>query len=380
MDVLLGNKGFHPGSKIIITTKDASLTERCALFSAQVQPKHTKHKLKSLHVSDSLKLLCLHAFKSEDLKEGYKAVSDNIVNYCEGHPLALKVLGRLLHERDVAYWEDCIEGLKKEPDFDINNVLRMSFKSLPSKNDKELFKHIACFFVGKDRDFTETILKACNINTRSGITHLIDRCLLHIDSNNVLSMHSLIQEMGRDEVRQESPDKPWKRSRLWCHDESFKVLRQKKGKGNLLGLNLDMRMIEKEKLRGSSELKTVAFSNMDSLMILHLDYVQINGTYENFSEELRWLRMRGCPLKSVPSELPMENLVAHQLLYPFQQLLGSLKILDLSFSEKLCGVGGFCELPSLESLFLSNCSSLIEICESNPILIQTQLLGSFEDS
>ncbi|GJT04037.1 RNA-directed DNA polymerase, eukaryota [Tanacetum coccineum] len=121
LDVLLGNKGFHPGSKIIITTKDASLTERCALFNPQVQPKHTKHKLKSLHVSDSLKLLCLHAFKSEDLKEGYEAVSYNIVNYCEGHPLALKVLGRLLHERDVAYWEDCIQGLKKEPDFDINN-------------------------------------------------------------------------------------------------------------------------------------------------------------------------------------------------------------------------------------------------------------------
>ena len=45
-------------------------------------------------------------------------------------------------------------------------------------------------------------------------------------------------------------------------------------------------------------------------------------------------------------------------------MLGSLKILDLSFSKQLRGVGGFCELPSLESLFLSNCSSLIEICES----------------
>ncbi|GJY87841.1 Toll/interleukin-1 receptor domain-containing protein [Tanacetum coccineum] len=363
LDVLLGNKGFHPGSKIIITTKDASLTERCALFSAQ----------------------------SEDLKEGYKAVSYNIVNYCEGHPLALKVLGRLLHERDVAYWEDCIEGLKKEPDFDINNVLRMSFKSLPSKNDKELFKHIACFFVGKDRDFTETILRACNSNTRSGITHLVDKCLLHIDWNNVLSMHSLVQEMGRDEVRQESPDKPWKHSRLWCHEESFKVLKQKKDKANLLGLSLDMQMLENEKLRESSELKTAAFSNMDSLMILLLDYVQINGPYENFPEELRWLRMCGFPLKSIPSELPMENLVAldmsrsnieffdiscssHQPTEKMQKLtgscskakrlLGSLKILDLSFSEHLRGVSGFCELRSLESLFLRNCSSLIEICES----------------
>ena len=234
LDVLLGNKGFHPGSKIIITTRDASLTERCALFNPQVQPKHTKHNLNGLHVVDSLKLLCLHAFESEDLKEGYKAVSDNIVNYCEGHPLALKVLGRSLRNRDVAYWEDCIKGLKKEPDSHITNVLRMSFKSLPSKNDKELFKHIACFFVGKGRDFTETILEACDINTRSGITHLIDRCLLDIDWNSVLRMHSLIQEMGRDEVRQESPDKPWKRSRIWCHEEAFKVLKQKKVRGMIL--------------------------------------------------------------------------------------------------------------------------------------------------
>ncbi|GJZ56854.1 Toll/interleukin-1 receptor domain-containing protein, partial [Tanacetum coccineum] len=55
---------------------------------------------------------------------------------------------------------------------------------------------------------------------------------------------------------------------------------------------------------------------------------------------------------------------SHQRAEKRQKLLGSLKILDLSFTKQLRGVGGFCELPSLESLFLSNCSSLIEICES----------------
>ncbi|KVH80537.1 hypothetical protein Ccrd_025494 [Cynara cardunculus var. scolymus] len=46
------------------------------------------------------------------------------------------------------------------------------------------------------------------------------------------------------------------------------------------------------------------------------------------------------------------------------QLLRSLKILNLSFCEQLWSVGGFSKFPALERLILSNCSSLIEICES----------------
>ncbi|KAI3826965.1 hypothetical protein L1987_01025 [Smallanthus sonchifolius] len=225
LDALLGNKAFHPGSKIIITTKDLSLTERCELFNPQVQPKHTKILLKGLNEISSRELLCHHAFKCKDhIKEGYEDVSKKLVEYCEGYPLALEVLGRSLHKRDVAYWEECIQGLKKKNNSNITNVLQMSFDSLPLENDKELFKHIACFFVEKDRDLTETILKACKLNTESGITTLVERCLLSITLNNELTMHSLIQEMGRDLVRQESPEKPWKRSRLWCHKDSVAQL------------------------------------------------------------------------------------------------------------------------------------------------------------
>ncbi|CAH1440771.1 unnamed protein product [Lactuca virosa] len=248
LDALLGSKGFHPGSKIIITTKDSWLTESCSLFKTNNKPKHERHFLPGLDDIASQQLLCTHAFMYNQPKVGYEEVSDKLVNYCQGHPLALEVLGKSLHNRDAAYWEECIQGLRKEISSPINNVLKMSFDTLPSKNDKELFKHIACFFVGIDRDVTETILEACDIITTSGITNLIDRCFLNIKWNNELEMHQLVQEMGRLQVRQESLDKPWKRSRLWCHKESFKVLKQKKGKGNLLGLTLDIRMLEKEKL------------------------------------------------------------------------------------------------------------------------------------
>ncbi|KAJ0623449.1 putative TIR domain, P-loop containing nucleoside triphosphate hydrolase [Helianthus annuus] len=389
LDQLLGDKGFHPGSKIIITTKDASLIERCALFKTKGKPKHTKCILEGLSVSDSMELLCRHAFICNYPREGYEEVAEKLVRYCEGHPLALEVLGKSLHQRDVAYWEECIKGLKKEPLSGIEKVkkaLQLSFDSLSSENDKELFKHIACFFVGEDRDLTETILKACDINTTSGITNLMEKCFLHIRWNNELSMHSLIQETGRDLVRQESLNKPWKRSRLWCHEESFDVLKRKKGTENILGLSLDMRMLDKKKWRGSFELKTESFSQMDNLMLLQLNNVQLNECFHNFPEELRWLCMHGFPSKSIHLDLPMENLVVLDMsrsnIESFdpqppakkqnlvgscskdEPLLGSLKILNLSFCEQLHSVGGFFELPALEKLIVKRCISLMEVCES----------------
>ncbi|MFS7906699.1 putative TIR domain, P-loop containing nucleoside triphosphate hydrolase [Helianthus anomalus] len=392
LDELLGDKGFHPGSKIIITTRDASLTESCALFNPQVQPNHRRVLLYGLSETKSLELLCIHAFKSLKPKEGYNEVSEKLVKCCDGHPLAIQVLGKALRNReDVDEWEYYIESLKKEPHSRINKALKMSFDSLPFKNEKELFKHIACFFVGIDKDLTETILNACDINTRFGIPTLVDRCLLSIESNKLM-MHQLVQEMGRDLVRQESPDKPWERSRLCCPKESFKVLEQEKGTGNILGIALDMRMLEKEKLHGSIELKTEALNKMDSLRLLQLNYVQIKGSYKYISKELRWMCMHGFNSKSIPSELPMENLVvldmSHSNIESFdisyskshgfmnrlkgltgssskhKPLLGSLKILVLSFCEQLCSLGGFYELPSLERLVISNCTNLIHVCES----------------
>ncbi|KAL7618268.1 hypothetical protein Lser_V15G03389 [Lactuca serriola] len=390
LDALLGSKGFHPGSKVIITTKDRWLTESCALFKTNTKPKHVEHFLGGLDETESQQLFCSHAFMGNYPKAGYEEVSDELVKYCQGHPLALEVLGKSLHNRDVAYWEGYIEGLKKEIGSRINNVLKMSFDSLPSNNDKDLFKHIACFFVGMDKDISETILRACGLNTRSGIPNLIDRFLLSIGRDNDLKMHQLLQQMGRWEVHQESPDKPWKRSRLWCHEDSFKVLKQKKGKGNLLGLALDMRILEKEKVRASIELKTDALRNMDNLMLLQLNYVFMNGSYENFPEEIRWLCMHGFPLSSIPLDLPIENLVALDMSYSNIEsfvgysnpqrlekrqkldesclkekiLFGSLKILNLSFCDQLHSVGDFDQLPALNRLILRNCIGLVDVCES----------------
>ncbi|KAJ9535350.1 hypothetical protein OSB04_un001536 [Centaurea solstitialis] len=313
LDALLGKKGFHPGSKVIITAKDVSLTEKYVPVDSIVQPKLTKLFLKGLDKEASLQLLSHHAFKGNGPKEGYGEVSENLTVYCQGHPLALKVLGEALHERDVAEWKECIEGLKEAPNFHLQKALQMSFDA---GAEPEI-----------NLNYTETILKACGICTLQGITNLIDKCLLTIGYPNKLRMHQLLQEMGRDVARQESPDKPWRRSRLCRHEDSFKVLEQKKGTGKVKGLLLDMELLEKEKSCGSVELTTVALSKMYNLMLLNLNYVQLSGSYNNFPQKLRLLCMRGSPLKSIPLDMKMKNLVDLDMSY------SNLEFFDLAYGN-----------------------------------------------
>ncbi|CAI9269531.1 unnamed protein product [Lactuca saligna] len=94
LDALPGSKGFHSGSKVIITTNDGWLTESCTLFKTNTKPKHTKLFLEGFHETGSRKLLCSHAFLCKHPKVGYEEVSYKLVKYCQGHPLALEVLGK----------------------------------------------------------------------------------------------------------------------------------------------------------------------------------------------------------------------------------------------------------------------------------------------
>ncbi|KAK9058311.1 hypothetical protein SSX86_023152 [Deinandra increscens subsp. villosa] len=415
LDVLIGTLGLHPGSKIIVTSKNGLLTEKCRLFETQVPPKHTKHLLEGLNDGESLQLLILHAFGRDEHNLGDTKKSMKVVEYCNGNPLALKVMGSSLRSED-ATWDDILESLGKEINPDITKVLKVSFDTLPSEKDKELFKHIACLFVGKDREFTEYVLKACGICKSSGIKILINRCLLNVDSSDILVMHQLLQDMGRDIVRQESPKKPWKRSILWRHEECLDVLQNRQGATMIQGLVLDMRTFEKETSEESSsantqkfgfssysslnwvhklllsvlwwlfgwvsamrlssrktkgDFDTLALSEMRNLRLLQLNYVQLSGSYKNFPQGLRWLCMHGFPLSYIPYDLQMENLVALdmsnsklQQLWKKPKMLRSLKLLNLSSCHELARVGHFSGLPLLERLKLAGCTSLVEVCES----------------
>lgn len=58
------------------------------------------------------------------------------------------------------------------------------------------------------------------------------------------------------------------------------------------------------------DLHTDAFVKMQKLRLLQLSYVRLTGGYEDFPEELKWLCWRGFHLTSMPTNFPLENLVA----------------------------------------------------------------------
>ncbi|KAM7470215.1 hypothetical protein LguiA_008398 [Lonicera macranthoides] len=129
------------------------------------------------------------------------------------------------------------------------------------------------------------------------------------------------------------------------------------------------------------DLRTDAFEKMERLRLLKLNYTQLDGRYDNFPKTLIWLCWHGFPSKYIPIELSLENLVALDLrhskleeVWAGPKFLGSLKILNLSYSERLAKTPNFLGVPNLEKLILKGCVRLIEICESVEFLEELDLL------
>jgi GTPase SAR1 family protein len=216
LHLLVEKEWLGPGSRIIVTTRDEQV------LSPSRADK--KYKVSELNHLESLRLLSWHAFEMINPKEEYSELSFKVVVYAGGIPLALVLLGSFLKDRSVAEWKSQLKKLRRTPYDKIQNVLRISFDSL-DEYTKGIFLNIACFFVGMDEKYVMKILDGCNFFPKIGIPILIQRSLVTIDVENILRMHGLIRDMGREIVNEKSPDLPGKRSRLWFHKDVFNVLR-----------------------------------------------------------------------------------------------------------------------------------------------------------
>ncbi|XP_071736655.1 uncharacterized protein [Rutidosis leptorrhynchoides] len=364
LEDLLGSGNLNKESKIIITT-DNDLSN---WFRSKSKRYH-KHKMSLLDNNEALELLSLHAFQSKNPKDGYEELAQQVVEYCEGNPLALEVLGSSLSQkRSMAAWESELRSFGKDFNGDIDVVLKSSYDSL-TDSEKELFLHIACFFVGQDMDYVVNVLEP-DYYAESKIKTLKKRCFLYVTPGKKLMMHRLLQEMGRSLVYRESPRILSKRSRVWRNKDSYEILRKKKGSETIEGLALDIKMLMIEEgleRRNLRELFSDSLQQMDKLKLLKLNYVELTGSYGDVSEHLRWLCWVGFNKSTIHTDLLMGKLVALDMSYSCLKVfeppmvLGSLKILNLKDSHYLLEIRSIDQIPNLETLILWNCQSLFHV-------------------
>ena len=214
-NLLGGCDWFAFGSKIIITTRNKHLV-------ATLGKCFSMHEVKELDQDETLELFSMHAFQSNKPKD-YLELANQVIQYTKGLPLALVIMGADLCGRTKLEWKSAIDKYERIPNKEIQNVLEISYEGL-NEAEQDIFLDIACFFKGFHKKYVMDVLDSCDLHPIYGIQKLIDMCLITVDQYDKLSMHDLLQQMGKDIVRRESPQLPGERSRLRHYEDVLDVL------------------------------------------------------------------------------------------------------------------------------------------------------------
>ncbi|KAI9086147.1 hypothetical protein K1719_031868 [Acacia pycnantha] len=346
---------FGPGSKVIITTRDKQL-----LLARNVEKTYEMKKLNDL---DSLELFCWHAFHTIKTPKGYQDMARHVIGYAQGLPLALRVIGSNLAYKNLEEWGSILEKYDRIPGSSIHEVLKISYDCLQD-GAKSIFLDVACFFTKEILESVEEILEACHSGARFYIEVLVDKSLLAVDREGCLSMHDLIQSMGKEIVRHEEPSNPGKRSRIWDYNDILTVLREDSGSNKIEGIMFDPPQQEQVEWSGMS------FKKMNNLRILVVRNAQFTTGPKCFPNNLRWLEWKGYPCTTLPSDFSPGKLVFLRLRNSRFNLVESFErfehvtYMDFSHCELITEVPNMSQCQSLRRLSLEECSNLIKVHDS----------------
>ncbi|XP_050367156.1 LOW QUALITY PROTEIN: TMV resistance protein N-like [Argentina anserina] len=331
LQYLAGNANwFGSGSRVLITTRNEHL-----LIQHEVE---RRLKVEELNEVDSLKLFSKKAFKKDYPQEEFLGLSESVVSYAQGLPLALEVLGSSLYSRDLSEWKSLLGKLGRVCNLKIFDILKISYNDLDPE-EKKIFLDIACFFNEQDKDQITEILTCFDFAATIGIKVLMDRSLLTL-SHGTLRMHDLVREMGQEIVHMQSPNNPGKRSRLWLYKDVKHVLTHNIGTEAIEGILLDSTEWEAQ-----VDATPISFSMMHELRYLKIKNVNLPKGLEYLPNGLCILDWTRYPLKSLPGTEPLHK----------------LKSINLSHSPHLVSTPNFKVMPYLEFLYLEGCIRLNDI-------------------
>jgi hypothetical protein len=232
LNALMGDRSwFGPRSRLIITTR----------YSSLLREADQTYQIKELEPDEALQLFSWHAFKDTKPAEDYIELSKKAVDYCGGLPLALEVIGALLYGKEKVRWESEIDNLSRIPESNIQGKLLISFDALDGEL-RNAFLDIACFFIDVEKEYVAKLLGArCRYNPEVVLETLRERSLVKV-FGDMVTMHDLLRDMGREVVCKASPKEPGKRTRIWNQKDAWNVLEQQKVRAQCIHESIVMRI------------------------------------------------------------------------------------------------------------------------------------------
>ncbi|CAL5185990.1 unnamed protein product [Lathyrus oleraceus] len=340
---------FGRGTRVIITTRDKHL-----LTSHEIE---SMYEMEGLYGIEALELLRWMAFKNNKVPSSYEEILNRAVTYASGLPLAIETIGSNLFRKSIEEWKSTLEGYEKIPNKEIQKILRISYDAL-EEEEQSVFLDIACCFKGGRWVEVENILHAHyghSIKHQVGV--LTEKSLIKITSHKV-TLHDLIEDMGKEVVRQESPKELGERSRLWYYDDIIHVLKENTGtsKIEMIYLNFPPR-------EAIIDWNGNAFKKMKNLKTLIIKNGRFSKGSRHLPSGLRVLEWPRYPLGCIPFSISNKT---------FEKM----KILKFDYCEYLTDISDVSCLPNLEIFSFKNCENLISIDESIGFLDKLQILNA----
>ncbi|KAF8036490.1 hypothetical protein BT93_C2267 [Corymbia citriodora subsp. variegata] len=126
---------FGSGSRIIITTRNTYFLapETDTLDDNVIPVRHQDfffYEMKEMQFDHALQLFNKHSFESDSTPHDYIDISREIVRTTGGLPLALEVIGSMLHSKSMITWKDTLKKLQKVPNRDVQKQLSISYEEL----------------------------------------------------------------------------------------------------------------------------------------------------------------------------------------------------------------------------------------------------------